>query len=164
MVSQESALFDGTIRSNIVMGEKTDRDVELETVLKDSSVRQFVNVLPLGIDSLVGPRGVNLSGGQRQRILIARALFRNKPILILDEPTSALDSTSERMIQQALNKLALGRTTIVVAHRISTIINASEILVLRAGCLVERGTHKDLLENGRYYPELINSQLYEGSG
>ncbi len=161
VVSQESALFDDTIRSNIVMGKDVDSDDELDSVLRDSSVLEFLDQLPNGLDSFVGPRGVNLSGGQRQRVLIARALFRNKPILILDEPTSALDSSSEKKIQLALDKLALGRTTIVVAHRISTIINASKILVLKSGSLIEQGRHNELLRSGSYYHELVNSQLFE---
>ena len=161
VVSQESSLFDDTVRSNILMGTKIESDDELNTALQDSSVINFLEDLPMGLDSIVGPRGINLSGGQRQRILIARALFRNKPILILDEPTSALDSSSEKAIQIALDKLALGRTTIVVAHRISTIINASKILVLKSGSLIEQGRHDVLIRSDTYYRELVNSQLFE---
>ena len=161
VVSQESSLFDATIRSNILMGAQIKTDDELNTVLQDSSAINFLKDLPKGLDTIVGPRGVNLSGGQRQRILICRALFRNKPILILDEPTSALDSSSEKAIQIALDKLALGRTTIVVAHRISTIVNASKILVLKSGSLIEEGRHDDLIGNDTYYRELVNAQLFE---
>lgn len=161
VVSQETSLFDDTIRSNILMGAKHASDDKLNTVVRDSSLRQLLDDLPDGLDSFVGPRGTNLSGGQRQRVLIARALFRNKPILILDEPTSALDSNSEKTIQRALNTLALGRTTIVVAHRISTIVNANQILVLRSGAIVESGKHEELLRRDSYYRELVNSQLFE---
>ena len=152
-------MFNGTIRSNIIMGEVIKSDEELHNVLRDASLLEFVNDLSEGLDSHVGPRGGNLSGGQRQRILIARALFRNKPILLLDEPTSALDSNSEKIIQQALDKLAIGRTTIVVAHRISTIVNASKILVVRSGAVTEADTHENLLKNDSYYRTLVNSQI-----
>ena len=161
VVSQESSLFDNTIRSNIIMGSKLKSDSELNEVLTDSFVEEFLPNLPDGLDTHVGPRGANISGGQRQRILIARALFRDKPILILDEPTSSLDSKSEKVIESALDKLAHGRTTIVVAHRISTIMNADKILVLKSGVIVEVGSHKELLSNGSYYRELVNSQLFE---
>ena len=109
----------------------------------------------------VGPRGEHLSGGQRQRVLIARAFLRDKPILILDEPTSSLDSKSENMIEAALRRLSVGRTTIVVAHRVSTIANAEKILVMKSGQIVEHGRHQDLLNNGTYYPELVQSQLID---
>ena len=161
VVSQESSLFDNTIRSNIIMGSKLKSDSELNEVLTDSFVEEFLPNLPDGLDTHVGPRGANISGGQRQRILIARALFRDKPILILDEPTSSLDSKSEKVIESALDKLAHGRTTIVVAHRLSTIMNADRILVLKSGVIVEVGSHKELLSNGSYYRELVNSQLFE---
>ena len=161
VVSQESSLFDNTVRANILMGSRIRDDSELASVLSDSSVEEFLQNLPNGLDTPVGPRGANLSGGQRQRILIARALFRDKPILILDEPTSSLDSKSEKIIESALGKLAQGRTTIVVAHRVSTIINAHRILVLKSGVLVEEGSHNELLSNGSYYCELVNSQLFE---
>ena len=161
VVSQESSLFDNTIRSNIIMGSKLKSDSELNEVLTDSFVEEFLPNLPDGLDTHVGPRGANISGGQRQRILIARALFRDKPILILDEPTSSLDSKSEKVIESALDKLAYGRTTIVVAHRLSTIMNADRILVLKSGVIVEVGSHKELLSNGSYYRELVNSQLFE---
>ena len=160
VVSQESSLFDDTIRENIVLGFEMSGDHELNDAIRDSFVDEFLFKLPKGLDTLVGPRGVNLSGGQRQRILIARALFRNKPILLLDEPTSALDSQSEAMIQTALNRLSKGRTTIVVAHRISTIMNADNILVLKSGQVVEQGKHQELLKNKSYYLELVNTQLF----
>jgi ABC-type multidrug transport system fused ATPase/permease subunit len=143
------------------MGSKLKSDSELNEVLTDSFVEEFLPNLPDGLDTHVGPRGANISGGQRQRILIARALFRDKPILILDEPTSSLDSKSEKVIESALDKLAHGRTTIVVAHRLSTIMNADRILVLKSGVIVEVGSHKELLSNGSYYRELVNSQLFE---
>ena len=161
VVSQESSLFDNTIRSNIVMGSTLKSDSELKEVLSDSFVEEFLPNLPNGLDTHVGPRGANISGGQRQRILIARALFRDKPILILDEPTSSLDSKSEKVIESALDKLAHGRTTIVVAHRLSTIMNADRILVLKSGVIVEVGSHKELLSSGSYYRELVNLQLFE---
>ena len=161
VVSQESSLFDNTIRANIIMGSTLKSESELTEVLLDSFVKEFLPNLPNGLDTHVGPRGANISGGQRQRILIARALFRDKPILILDEPTSSLDSKSEKVIESALDKLAHGRTTIVVAHKLSTIMNADRILVLKSGAIVEEGSHKELLSNGSYYCELVNSQLFE---
>ena len=161
VVSQESSLFDNTVRANIIMGSTIKDDIELKDVLSDSFVNEFLPNLSNGLDTLVGARGANLSGGQRQRILIARALFRDKPILILDEPTSSLDSKSEKVVENALDKLAHGRTTIVVAHRLSTIINAHRILVLNSGVIVEEGSHKELLSCGSYYRELVNSQLFE---
>ena len=161
VVSQESSLFDNTIRANIIMGSTLKSESELTEVLLNSFVKEFLPNLPNGLDTHVGPRGANISGGQRQRILIARALFRDKPILILDEPTSSLDSKSEKVIESALDKLAHGRTTIVVAHKLSTIMNADRILVLKSGAIVEEGSHKELLSNGSYYCELVNSQLFE---
>ena len=109
--------------------------------------------------TLVGPRGANLSGGQRQRILIARALLRNTQILLLDEPTSALDSKSESIVQEAIKKLSDGRTTIVIAHRISTIINADKILVMKAGKIVQNGTHKQLINKKGPYVEMVKLQM-----
>ena len=159
MVSQESGLFDETIRANITLDRKIVSDSDLKQVIKDSFLEEFIKNLPQGLDAPVGPRGSNLSGGQRQRILIARALFRNKPILLLDEPTSALDSKSEFLIQKALKRLSVGRTTIVVAHRISTIVEADKILVLKSGRLIETGTHYELLKNESHYSDLVKSQL-----
>ena len=162
VVSQEGSLFDDNIRENIIMGQTINSDREIDEVLKDSFVSEFLEKLPQGLDTSVGPRGVNLSGGQRQRILIARALFQNTPILLLDEPTSALDSRSELLIQKALTRLSIGRTTIVVAHRISTIVGAHKILVLNSGRIMEQGTHQELLKKGGSYTDLFKSQVLIG--
>ncbi|MEE2773980.1 MAG: ABC transporter ATP-binding protein [Pseudomonadota bacterium] len=164
IVSQENSLFDDTVLANIVMGQSSYSQSKLEEVLADSFVSEFLSNLDEGLNYRVGPRGEHLSGGQRQRVLIARALLRDKPILILDEPTSALDSKSEKMVEAALRRLSAGRTTIVVAHRISTIVNAEKISVLKSGQIVEHGTHQDLLLRGNYYPELVKSQLIEKNG
>lgn len=152
MVPQESVLFDGSVRENVTYGIENVTEARLVTALKDANAWEFVNQLPEGIETVVGERGARISGGQKQRLAIARALIRNPRILILDEATSALDSESEKLIQEALAKLMKDRTTFVVAHRLSTIMRADEILVLNQGELVEHGTHQQLLaKNGLYY-------------
>jgi subfamily B ATP-binding cassette protein MsbA len=143
-------LFNDTIRANISFG----RDVSaaaVESAARAAHVLEFARDLPAGLDTMVGDRGVLLSGGQRQRISIARALLKNAPILILDEATSALDSESERVIQDALQDLMHNRTTLVIAHRLSTVERADRIVVLEAGLVIEAGTHDELMRlNGQY--------------
>lgn len=160
LVSQEPTLYQGTVRDNILLG--ADRgDVPEELIVKackDANIYDFVMSLPDGMNTVVGSKGSMLSGGQKQRIAIARALLRDPKVLLLDEATSALDSESEKIVQAALDKAAKGRTTIAVAHRLSTIQKADMIYVFDAGRIVENGTHSELLaRKGRYY-ELVNLQ------
>lgn len=158
LVSQETGLFDDTIRDNIAYGRPEASPHEIVEAAKAAFAHDFIETLPLGYDTIVGEQGVKLSGGQRQRIAIARAMLRNAPILLLDEATSALDNESERAVQTALKTLQKGRTTIVVAHRLSTIVDADQIVVLDKGKLVEQGTHAELLSQGGVYARLYGLQ------
>lgn len=162
-VSQESALFDESLRDNILMGQEGVDEARLQRAMDVAHVSEFVGGLQRGLDSAAGPRGSALSGGQRQRIAIARAVLRNAPILLLDEATSALDTASERLVQDALDKLAVGRTTLVIAHRLSTIRNADKIVVINGGRVVEQGSHDQLLEKKGVYAQLIALQFGETS-
>jgi subfamily B ATP-binding cassette protein MsbA len=154
VVSQDSALFDETIATNIRMGRLDATDEEVRKAAEEASVLEFADGLPLGLDTPVGPRGSALSGGQRQRVTIARAMLKSAPILLLDEPTSALDAKSERMVQQAIDRLSEGRTKIVIAHRLSTIRAADRIVVIEAGRVVEEGRHDELTARGGTYARL----------
>ncbi len=154
VVSQESALFDETIRDNILLGATEVSQADLEAALQAAHVDDFLPQLPNGLDTLAGPRGSSLSGGQRQRVAIARALLRNAPILLLDEATSALDSRSEALVQDALERLSEGRTTLVIAHRLSTVRKADQIVVMDRGRVVEQGDHATLLAKGGVYARL----------
>jgi subfamily B ATP-binding cassette protein MsbA len=158
LVSQETALFDDTVRANIAYGKFDATDAEIEAAAVSAFADTFIRDLPRGYDTLVGEHGVKLSGGQRQRIAIARAMLRNAPILLLDEATSALDNESERAVQAALKTLQKGRTTIVVAHRLSTIVDADQIVVLERGKVVEQGMHAALLEKQGVYARLYGMQ------
>jgi ATP-binding cassette subfamily B protein len=151
-VPQEPLLFHRSIKENIGYGKTGATDEEILRAAKDAFAHEFIETLPKGYDTFVGERGVKLSGGQRQRIAIARAMLKNAPILILDEATSALDSESEVLVQKALLKLMNGKTTIVVAHRLSTIQKMDRIIVLDKGKMVESGTHTELSKkkNGLY--------------
>ncbi|HEY2417357.1 MAG TPA: ATP-binding cassette domain-containing protein, partial [Steroidobacteraceae bacterium] len=159
LVSQEVVLFNDTIRSNIIFGASDVSDAQLQEAARAAFVLEFVEQLPQGLDTIVGDRGVLLSGGQRQRIAIARALLRDTPILILDEATSALDTAAERHIQAALDQLVRNRTTFVIAHRLSTVERADQILVLRDGAIVEYGTHRQLLAQHGVYADLHRLQF-----
>ena len=144
-VSQQPYLFEGTIRDNIRYGRESATDAEIEAAARLAQADAFIRQQPEGYDTLVGENGVTLSGGQRQRLSIARAIVRNAPVLVLDEATSALDNESEALVQAALAEVMKGRTTLVIAHRLSTVVHADHIVVLDHGRLVEEGTHADLL-------------------
>jgi subfamily B ATP-binding cassette protein MsbA len=154
VVTQDALLFDETIRENILLGRKDISDQRLREVLDAAHVSEFLPQLSHGLDTPAGPRGSALSGGQRQRVAIARALLRETPILLLDEATSALDTRSEAMVQSALDRLSEGRTTLVIAHRLSTVRAAHSIVVLDHGRVVDQGTHDDLLVRGGLYADL----------
>ncbi len=160
VVPQESVLFDGTIAENISYGLTDVSTAEIRTALKDANALEFVEAFEDGIETIVGERGARLSGGQRQRLAIARALIRNPRILILDEATSALDSESEKLIQEALSRLMVDRTTFVVAHRLSTIKEADQILVLDDGVIVQTGTHAQLVTQNGLYKRLYDAQSF----
>ncbi|SMG23838.1 ABC transporter ATP-binding protein [Paracoccus sp. J56] len=157
-VSQEAALFDETLRENILLGHPQD-DKALRRATVAAHVADFTDNLPLGLDTPAGPRGSALSGGQRQRVAIARAVLRDAPILLLDEATSALDAQSERLVQQALDELSAGRTTLVIAHRLSTVRQADKIVVIEAGRVVEEGNHDQLMAKGGAYAALVRLQF-----
>jgi ATP-binding cassette subfamily B (MDR/TAP) protein 1 len=155
IVSQEPFLFSGTIKSNVLYGKPTASDDEVIESLKRSNAWQFVKDLPDTIDSSVGAKGTQLSGGQRQRVAIARAFLRNPDILLLDEATSALDNESEKLVQSALESLMKDRTTIMIAHRLSTVRNCDQIVVIESGAVIEQGTHDQLMEKNGMYANLV---------
>ncbi|GGH58894.1 ATP-binding cassette domain-containing protein [Frigidibacter albus] len=159
VVAQDTALFDETIRDNILLGRKDVTEAQLAAALDSAHLTEFVAGLPAGLDTPAGPRGSALSGGQRQRVAIARALLRDAPILLLDEATSALDAKSERMVQDALERLAQGRTTLVIAHRLATVRNADKIVVMQAGHVVEQGRHDELVAQNGVYASLSRLQF-----
>lgn len=164
VVSQDVVLFNDTIRANLAYGQlEAHSEEELQQAAEAAHVLEFVDELPDGLETMVGDRGVLLSGGQRQRIAIGRALLKNAPVLILDEATSALDTHSERRIQEALNALMQNRTTLVIAHRLSTVEKADRIIVLDAGRVVEAGTHTELLARDGHYAALYRMQFSEES-
>lgn len=160
LVSQESVLFNDTVRSNIALGKPEATMVEVEQAARVAHAHGFVAQLPHGYDTPIGDGGMMLSGGQRQRLAIARAVLKNPPILILDEATSALDTESERLVQEALVRLMKNRTSLVIAHRLSTVQHADLILVLDQGRIIERGTHAQLLDLGGTYARLIELQTF----
>ncbi|MFG2796662.1 ABC transporter ATP-binding protein [Streptomyces pseudovenezuelae] len=159
VVPQESVLFDGTIRDNVAYGMDDADEETVRAALRDANALEFVDRLPQGLDTLVGDRGARLSGGQRQRLAIARALIRDPRVLVLDEATSALDTRSEALVQQALARLLHGRTTFVVAHRLSTVRGADRIVVMGEGRILETGTHEELLRRGGAYTALHAGQV-----
>lgn len=159
VVPQETALFADTIAANIAYGAETASRAEIEAAAKAAYAHDFIVELPKGYDTMLGEGGVTLSAGQRQRIAIARAVLRSAPILLLDEATSALDATSETLVQKALDKVMEGRTTLVIAHRLSTVVGADRILVLDRGRLVEEGTHQTLIRQGGVYARLAELQF-----
>jgi ATP-binding cassette subfamily C protein CydCD len=159
LVAQDTYLFNTTLRDNINLARPDASEADLRQAIDRAALSGFVAGLPDGLDTLVGERGVQLSGGQRQRVAIARAFLKNAPVLILDEATSHLDAVSEALVRQALGDLMRERTTIVIAHRLSTVRNADLIAVLDGGRLVESGTHVSLLARGGLYAELIEHQM-----
>lgn len=158
IVPQETVLFNGSVYDNILYGRLDATKEEIEAAAKAANAHNFIMELPQGYETMLGDRGMNISGGQRQRLAIARAILKNPQILILDEATSALDTESERIVQEALDRLMVGRTSFVIAHRLSTIKNADKILVLDKGELVEQGTHEELLQAGGLYAHLYQIQ------
>ena len=159
LVTQETFLFDDSIAENIRMGRADATMDEIEEAARQANAHGFITAMPQGYHSQVGEGGTNLSGGQRQRIAIARAMLRDAPILLLDEATSALDAESEARVQEALDRLMQGRTTLVIAHRLATIRRADKIAVLESGRLVEQGTHDYLSANGGLYSRLAALQF-----
>jgi subfamily B ATP-binding cassette protein MsbA len=161
LVSQDVVLFNDSIRNNIVYGATESAEAEVNAAIAAADLSDFVASLPDGADTVIGDRGVRLSGGQRQRIAIARAVLKNAPILLLDEATSALDTKAEASVKAAIDRLRQGRTTLVVAHRLSTIVNADRILVIANGRLVEEGRHETLMAKAGLYASLYSKNLQD---
>ena len=159
LVTQETVLFNDTVRYNITYGRPGASDEEMRDAARTAFAHDFIMDLPGGYDTIIGERGIFLSGGQRQRLAIARAILMNAPVLILDEATSALDAESEQLVQRAIANLVRDRTTIVIAHRLSTVRRADNIVVMEAGRIIEQGTHKDLLARGGQYQKLYEMQF-----
>jgi len=158
VVSQEPFLFNGTIRENILYGNPAASEAELLAAARAANCHAFISQLPQGYESRVGERGVKLSVGEKQRVSIARALLKNAPILVLDEATASVDTATEKLIQEALERLLENRTSFVIAHRLSTVRAAHQILVLSHGEIIERGTHEELLEMNGLYARLTQIQ------
>ena len=159
IVPQDPTIFSGTIADNIKLGRPEASTADVEAAAKAAHVDEFVEKLPLKYQSMLGERGITLSGGQRQRLAIARAILRNAPVLLLDEATSALDAESEALIQNALETIAKGRTTLVIAHRLATVRNANKIIVLEQGKIITIGTHAQLLKKSPLYARLAKLQF-----
>ena len=160
-VTQDAILFHDSVKENLLIAKPDASKDELENALQIANAYRFVNQLPQGIDTVIGDAGNKLSGGQKQRLAIARAVLKNPPIMILDEATSALDTESEKLVQDALQKMMQNRTSLVIAHRLSTIKSADEIIVLEKGKIIERGTHKELLAHNGMYKKLIELQSFD---
>ena len=162
IVPQEPALFSGTVRENIAYARPEASAEQIERAARAAHAHEFVERLPKGYDTVVGERGIKLSGGQRQRIAIARAVLKDPAVLVLDEATSSLDTESERLVEDALEKLLVGRTTLIIAHRLSTVRRADRLLVLSHGRIIEQGTHAELLARGGLYARLYQRQFRDG--
>jgi subfamily B ATP-binding cassette protein MsbA len=158
IVSQEPVLFNDTIRNNIALGGNTNDINAIQEAAKVANAIDFIQKKEQGFETIVGDRGSKLSGGEKQRVTIARAIFKNPPVLILDEATSSLDTVSERQVQEAIDNLMKNRTSIVIAHRLSTVQNADEIIVLEQGEIRERGTHAELISQQGIYKKLVEMQ------
>ena len=161
LVTQDSILFNDTVKNNVLLGKENATDEEIIDALKIANAWEFVKELPKGIETNIGDAGGKLSGGQKQRLSIARAVLKNPPIMILDEATSALDTESERLVQDALEKMMKNRTSIIIAHRLSTIQNADEIIVMNKGEIAEQGTHNELIARDGVYKKLVSMQSFE---
>jgi ATP-binding cassette subfamily B protein len=159
MVTQETYLFHDTIRANLLYARPDATQEELEDACRTANIHDFIAGLPDGYETVVGERGYRLSGGEKQRVAIARVVLKDPRVLILDEATSHLDSESEHLIQRALERVMVGRTSLVIAHRLSTILSADQILVIDEGRLVERGRHEALLAEGGLYRDLYERQF-----
>src|ERR1043165_3110986 len=159
LVTQETVLFNDTVRYNITYGRPQATQAEVEQAARTAFAHDFISELPHGYDTIIGERGTFLSGGQRQRLAIARAVLTDTPVLILDEATSALDAESEQLVQRAIANLIQNRTTIVIAHRLSTVRRADMIVVMEAGRIIEQGTHNELLARGGQYQKLYELQF-----
>ena len=161
VVHQDTYLFHGTVEENLRLGRPDATQAELEAAARDANAHDFIMALPQGYETMIGERGVNLSGGQRQRLAIARALLRDAPILILDEALSSVDAENEAVIQQAIDRLSAGRTTLILAHRLSSVIGADRILVLDHGRVAEEGSHAELIRRDGPYRRLMGAQAEE---
>jgi len=162
-VPQEPFIFGASVAENIAYGAPHATRAEIEAAARRAAADLFIEALPRGYDTVLGERGVTLSGGERQRLAIARAILKNAPVLLLDEATSALDAENETLVQKALDELMRGRTTLVIAHRLATIVNADRILVIDGGMIVEQGTHSALLAAGGLYARLARLQFETGA-
>ena len=162
LVPQDPVIFGASVRDNIRFGRPNATDAEVEAAAGAAAAHEFISGLPEGYDTYVGERGVMLSGGQKQRIAIARAILRDAPVLLLDEATSALDAESERAVQQAVDALAQGRTTLIVAHRLATVKKADRIIVMDQGRIVAQGPHDALVAEGGLYARLARLQFTDG--
>ncbi len=156
---QETGLFKGTIRENLLYGDQNATEEEIETACRQAHARHFIQALPGGLDFVLNEDGDNISQGQRQLLTIARAIISKPKIMILDEATSSVDTRTEQKIQDALDKIMVGRTSFVIAHRLSTIKNAKLIIVMKKGHIIETGNHKELLAKNGFYADLYNSQF-----
>jgi len=161
IVSQDAVLFHDTVRNNITFGQNDYTDEAVEAAAMIANAHDFITAMPEGYATSIGDRGMKLSGGQRQRLTIARAVLRNPPIFLLDEATSALDSESEKLVQEALEKVMKGRTSVIVAHRLSTVQKADKIVVLEGGKIVQVGTHHELVEVDGPYKRFVEIQSFE---
>jgi subfamily B ATP-binding cassette protein MsbA len=163
IVPQEPALFSGTVRENIAYGRPGASDDDIRAAARAAHATEFIDRLPSGLDTRVGERGVKLSGGQRQRVAIARVFLKNPAVVILDEATSSLDSDSERLVEEAMEELLHGRSTLIIAHRLSTVLRADRVVVIDRGIVIEEGSHDDLMATDGVYARLYRGQFRAGA-